>query len=82
MYKRQILDPAFKGLEETVPAMVTALPLTRFVYVSCNPKTFARDAAKFIELGWRIERLAPVDLFPGALHVETVAKFVRDAQPR
>ena len=77
-----ILDPAFKGLEETVPAMVTALPLTRFVYVSCNPKTFARDAAKFIELGWRIERLAPVDLFPGALHVETVAKFVRDAQPR
>ena len=77
-----ILDPAFKGLEETVPAMLTALPLTRFVYVSCNPKTFARDAAKFIELGWRIERLAPVDLFPGALHVETVAKFVRDAQPR
>ena len=77
-----ILDPAFKGLEETVPAMLTALLLTRFVYVSCNPKTFARDAAKFIELGWRIERLAPVDLFPGALHVETVAKFVRDAQPR
>ena len=76
-----ILDPAFKGLEETVPAMLTALPLTRFVYVSCNPKTFARDAAKFIELGWRIEKLAPVDLFPGALHVETVAKFVRDAQP-
>ncbi|MFR6358207.1 MAG: hypothetical protein ACLUNV_00145 [Sutterella wadsworthensis] len=35
-----------------------------------------------MELGWRIERLAPVDLFPGALHVETVAKFVRDAQPR
>lgn len=72
-----ILDPAFKGLEETVPAMLTQLPLTRFVYVSCNPKTFARDAAKFTTLGWRIEKLAPVDLFPGALHVETVAKFVR-----
>lgn len=72
-----ILDPAFKGLEESVPAMLTSLPLTRFVYVSCNPKTFARDAAKFIELGWRIEKIAPVDLFPGALHVETVAKFVR-----
>lgn len=72
-----ILDPAFKGLEETVPAMLTQLPLTRFVYVSCNPKTFARDAAKFTALGWRIEKLAPVDLFPGALHVETVAKFVR-----
>lgn len=53
-----------------------------YVPNACNPKTFARDAAKFIELGWRIERLAPVDLFPGALHVETVAKFVRDAQPR
>lgn len=72
-----ILDPAFKGLEESVPAMLTKLPLARFVYVSCNPKTFARDAAIFIALGWRIEKLAPVDLFPGALHVETVAKFVR-----
>ena len=73
-----IVDPAFKGLDETVPAMLTGLGLKRFVYVSCSPKSFARDAARFIKLGWRIERLVPVDLFPGALHVETVAKFVRD----
>lgn len=73
-----ILDPAFKGLDETVPTMLTGLALKRFVYVSCNPKTFARDAARFVKLGWRIEQIVPVDLFPGALHVETVAKFVRD----
>lgn len=73
-----ILDPAFKGLDETVPAMLTGLALKRFVYVSCNPKSFARDAARFIQFGWRIESIVPVDLFPGALHVETVAKFVRD----
>ena len=72
-----ILDPAFKGLDETVPAMLTGLPLKRFAYVSCNPKTFARDAARFQALGWTLERVAPVDLFPGALHVETVGRFVR-----
>ena len=72
-----ILDPAFKGLDETVPAMLTGLPLKRFAYVSCNPKTFARDAARFQALGWTLERVVPVDLFPGALHVETVGRFVR-----
>ena len=72
-----ILDPAFKGLDETVPAMLTGLPLKRFVYVSCNPKTFARDATRFIRLGWTLEKLVPVDLFPGALHVETVGQFIK-----
>ena len=72
-----ILDPAFKGLDDTVPALISSLALKRLVYVSCNPKTFARDAARLIALGWRLERLVPVDLFPGALHVETVGRFVR-----
>ena len=72
-----IVDPAFKGMEASVPSLLTKLPLTRFVYVSCSPASFARDAKRLTALGWRIEKIGTVDLFPGALHVETVAKFVR-----
>lgn len=72
-----IVDPAFKGMEASVPSLLTALPLTRFVYVSCSPVSFARDAKRLTDLGWTIEKIGTIDLFPGALHVETVAKFVR-----
>lgn len=73
-----IMDPAFKGVESTVPETLSQTPLKRLVYVSCNPKTFARDAKAFERLGWRLDRLGAVDLFPGALHLETVGRFVRD----
>ncbi len=74
-----IVDPAFKGMESSViTALSRVSPLKRLVYVSCNPKTFARDAALFIKAGWRLERLGAVDLFPGALHMEAIGRFTRD----
>lgn len=67
-----VADPAFKGMEEGVPERLARLGARRIVTVSCNPKTFVRDALVLERLGWRLTRLATVDLFPGALHVETV----------
>ncbi len=74
---RIIVDPAYRGMEENVPAMLGALGATRLVYVSCNPKSFARDAARLLEQGFQIERLATLDLFPDTAHVETVALMSR-----
>lgn len=72
-----IVDPAFRGMDETVPGLLSELPLKRLVYVSCSPQSFARDALRLQKLGWTIEKLVPVDLFPGARHVETAALFTR-----
>ena len=47
----------------------------KIVYVSCDPATFARDAAVLCELGFRLKRAIPVDLFPRTAHVETVGLF-------
>ena len=47
------------------------------VGVSCNPATFARDAAVLIEGGFRLERLLPVDQFLWSPHVELVGVFRR-----
>lgn len=72
-----VADPAFKGMEEGVPKRLAALPARRLVYVSCNPKTFVRDALALERAGLRLTTLETVDLFPGALHVETVGTFER-----
>ena len=47
----------------------------RLAYVSCNPKSFARDAKELAVAGLTLESISPVDLFPGAMHLELVAAF-------
>ena len=49
------------------------------VSVSCDPGTFARDAAILIEAGFRMERVVPVDQFKHSPHVELVGVLRRDA---
>jgi 23S rRNA (uracil1939-C5)-methyltransferase len=45
--------------------------------VSCEPKTFARDAAILIAGGYRLESVTPVDQFAWSAHVEVVGVFRR-----
>ena len=47
------------------------------VSISCNPATFARDAAILIEGGYRMGPVTPVDQFKWTGHVESVAVFRR-----
>ena len=72
-----VADPAFKGMDRLVPGMIKALGVKRLVYVSCNPKTFARDARELVDLGYKLEKLVMLDLFPDTPHVESVGLFKR-----
>jgi len=45
--------------------------------VSCNPATFARDAAILVGGGYRLVEVTPVDQFRYSPHVEVVAAFSR-----
>jgi 23S rRNA (uracil1939-C5)-methyltransferase len=49
----------------------------RVIYVSCDPQSFARDAAILIEGGYRIGEVTPVDQFAYSAHVELIAIFDR-----
>jgi 23S rRNA (uracil1939-C5)-methyltransferase len=47
------------------------------VGVSCEPRTFARDAAILVAGGYRLEKLTPLDQFAWSSHVELVGVFRR-----
>jgi 23S rRNA (uracil1939-C5)-methyltransferase len=54
---------------------VIRLGAGRVIYVSCDPATLARDARRFVDAGYTIERADAFDLFPNTPHVETVVVF-------
>ena len=69
-----IVDPPRAGLHPKVVAQIAALAPDRFVYVSCNPLTQARDLSMLADQ-YDVEVVQPVDLFPHTHHVESVAKL-------
>lgn len=72
-----LLDPPRKGSDaKTLSAVLTARP-ERIVYVSCNPATLARDARILADGGYKLIRVAPVDMFPHTAHTETVCLMSR-----
>lgn len=73
-----IVDPPRGGLSGKAVRRVLEVGAPVLVYVSCHPATFADNAARFVEGGYRLEYVQPVDMFPQTPHVEAVARFTRD----
>jgi 23S rRNA (uracil1939-C5)-methyltransferase len=71
-----VVDPPRKGLDSELVETICKMQPKRIVYVSCDPATLARDAAGFAAHDYKIEKIQPVDMFPGSVHVETVVKLV------
>ena len=72
-----ILDPPRAGCDERLIRFVASLEPKRVVYISCNPKTLARDVAIFRSLGFDTDTVYPFDLFPMTGHVESVVSLTR-----
>lgn len=71
-----VLDPPRAGAREQA-AELAASNVPRIAYVSCNPQTFARDAAALIAGGYRLAHVTPVGQFRWSTHVELVGVFIR-----
>jgi 23S rRNA (uracil1939-C5)-methyltransferase len=68
-----ILDPPRKGCAEDLLKTVADIAPEKIVYVSCDPATLARDCARLKDLGYEVQEVTPVDMFPRTAHVESVA---------
>lgn len=71
-----VLDPPRAGAEQQV-RQLAASKVPRIAYVSCNPATFARDAAMLVGGGYRLDWARPVGQFRWSTHIELAAAFTR-----
>lgn len=71
-----VFDPPRAGARAQVELLARA-DIGTAVAVSCNPATYARDAAILVAGGWRHDRITPVDQFLWSSHIELVGVFSR-----
>jgi len=72
-----IVDPPRAGLEKRVVDSILKLNPRVIAYVSCDPSTLARDAARLIHGGYHLKEVTPFDLFPQTYHIESISLFER-----
>lgn len=75
-FEAVVLDPPRAGAEEQAKQLA-ASRVPRIAYVSCNPATFARDAAILAGGGYRLDWVRPVGQFRWSTHIELAASFTR-----
>ncbi|MEP2531621.1 class I SAM-dependent RNA methyltransferase [Shimia sp.] len=75
-YDFAVIDPPRAGAEAQI-AQLAQSQVEAIAFVSCNPVTFARDAATLVRGGYKLEWIQVVDQFRWSSHVELVARFVR-----
>lgn len=73
-----LVDPPRAGMARPALEAVIKLNPRTIGYVSCDPATLARDARLLIQAGYRMEEIAPFDLFPQTYHIESISLFGRD----
>jgi 23S rRNA (uracil1939-C5)-methyltransferase len=69
-----VLDPPRAGAEAQIAELAQArVPV--IAYVSCNPTSFARDAAYLVGVGYDLDWVQVVDQFRWSVHTELAAAF-------
>ncbi len=70
-----VVDPPRKGLETAFVDSLLEMKPKKVVYISCNPATLVRDLERFVEAGYELSEVQPVDFFPQTAHIEMIVKI-------
>ena len=71
-----IVDPPRTGLDDALIDTILKTEPKKFVYISCNPSTLARDLVQ-LTTKYRVEYIQSVDLLPQTARIECVVKFIK-----
>jgi 23S rRNA (uracil1939-C5)-methyltransferase len=72
-----VVDPPRPGLGKEAIAAILGLNPPEILYISCNPHTQAPEVQAFIQAGYALIALQPVDQFPHTPHIENIAYLKR-----
>lgn len=68
-----LLDLPREGLKNAKELFQRRTPCRSILYISCDLATFCRDTEVFLQQGYRLKELQPVDTAPHTPHVELLA---------
>lgn len=71
------IDPARKGCDSLAINTIISMSPRRIVMISCNHATASRDCYHFQNLGYAVQKIQPVDMFPCTSHVECVCLLTK-----
>lgn len=74
-FNKIVLDPARAGAEKACE-QIQHYKAEKIVYISCDPSSLARDTAILIKQGYKVEKIALIDMFSQTKHIETMVLFV------
>lgn len=72
-----MLDPPRDGVHPKALEKIISFGVDKMVYIACKPTSLARDLEMLQGRGYKVERIACVDLFPNTYHVETCALLAK-----
>ncbi len=72
-----VMDPPRAGSTPEFIKAVAVSPISVVAYISCNPKTQARDVSMFVDVGFKVKQIQPVDMFPHTSHIENIVILSR-----
>ena len=72
-----LLEPPGTGIEKGALDAIISIKPQAIAYVSCDPSTLARDAARLISAGYRLDEITPFDLSPQTIHIGSIGIFTR-----
>lgn len=72
-----VVDPPRAGLTPKALTHILALQAPQVLYVSCNPTTQAANLEHFVQAGYRLHAVQPIDQFPQTFHVENIVHLIR-----
>ena len=77
-----VLDPPRSGCQPRALESLIELAPSRVAYISCDAETLGRDLKILCQGGYRLDEVAPLDMFPQTHHVECVAFLSWDESSR
>ena len=72
-----VMDPPRKGCEASVLQALADSGAERIFYVSCHPGSLARDLRRLLDMGYALDGLEAVDMFPQTAHLECLCRLSR-----
>ena len=71
-------DPPRKGCDKRFLESLAKLAPKKIVYISCGIESLERDLKQLLKLGYKVQKIQPVDMFPHTRHIECVVFLLRE----